>query len=55
MKIHSDYPENLECLRYLVAICKDVGHKYDHYQQSLAKLERAAAARSRWWISRRYF
>ena len=30
-----DYPENLECLRYLVAICKDLGHKYDHYQQSL--------------------
>jgi intraflagellar transport protein 88 len=45
-KIHSDYPENLECLRYLVAICKDLGHKYDHYQQSLAKLERAAAAKT---------
>ena len=45
-KIHSDYPENLECLRYLVAICKDLGHKYDHYQASLAKLERAAAAKT---------
>jgi hypothetical protein len=24
-QIHQDYPENLECLRYLVAICKDQG------------------------------
>ena len=45
-RIHADYPENLECLRYLVAICKDLGHKYDHYQASLAKLERAAAAKT---------
>ena len=33
-------------MRYLVAICKDLGHKYDHYQASLAKLERAAAAKT---------
>ena len=25
--IHREYPENLECLRYLVAICKDLGMK----------------------------
>jgi intraflagellar transport protein 88 len=45
-EIHKDYPENLECLRYLVAICKDLGQKYDHHQANLAKLERAAAAKT---------
>jgi intraflagellar transport protein 88 len=45
-EIHAQYPENLECLRYLVAICKDLGHHYDHYQKKLAKLERANAART---------
>ncbi|KDO26432.1 hypothetical protein SPRG_08235 [Saprolegnia parasitica CBS 223.65] len=44
-QIHHDYPENLECLRYLVAICKDLGQKYDHHQQALAKLERENAAK----------
>ncbi len=39
-QIHREYPENLECLRYLVAICKDVGQKYEPYQVALAKLER---------------
>ncbi|RHY07859.1 hypothetical protein DYB25_000943 [Aphanomyces astaci] len=39
-QIHVDYPDNLECLRYLVAICKDLGQKYEHHQQALAKLER---------------
>ena len=46
-RIHADYPENLECLRYLVAICKDLGHKYDHYQASLAKLEGSCC--KNWW------
>jgi len=45
-EIHEEYPENLECLRYLVAICKDLGHHYDHYQKKLSKLERANAART---------
>ena len=36
----------MECLRYLVAICKDLGQKYDHHQANLAKLERAAAAKT---------
>ncbi|OQR98053.1 Intraflagellar Transport Protein 88 [Achlya hypogyna] len=44
-QIHRDYPENLECLRYLVAICKDLGQKYEHHQQALAKLERENAAK----------
>ncbi|KAH8058204.1 hypothetical protein JL722_6055 [Aureococcus anophagefferens] len=25
-KVHAEHPENVECLRYLVAICKDLGH-----------------------------
>ncbi|RHY90697.1 hypothetical protein DYB37_004041 [Aphanomyces astaci] len=44
-QIHVDYPDNLECLRYLVAICKDLGQKYEHHQQALAKLERENAAK----------
>ncbi|KAL3662972.1 hypothetical protein V7S43_011916 [Phytophthora oleae] len=39
-QIHTDYPENLECLRYLVAICKDLGQRCDGFQAKLAKLER---------------
>merc|ERR1712100_154139 len=42
--IHKQYPKNLECLRYLVAICKDLGMKYDHYQRDLGKLERLTAS-----------
>eukprot|EP00939_MAST-03C_sp_MAST-3C-sp1_P001545 g1545.t1 len=41
--INRDYPENLECLRYLVTICKDLGMKYDHYQRALVTLERRSA------------
>ena len=37
------YPQNLECLRYLVAICKELGMPYDEHEQNLRKLERAAA------------
>ena len=45
-KIHADAPDNLECLRYLVAICKDLSHPYEKYQLKLVKLERVAAART---------
>ena len=38
--IHKQYPENLECLRYLVAICKDLGTKHVEYQRELTRLER---------------
>merc|ERR1740130_1245034 len=41
--IYREYPENLECLRYLVAICKDLGMKYDHFQRALGALERRNA------------
>ncbi|RHY33933.1 hypothetical protein DYB32_001280 [Aphanomyces invadans] len=47
-QIHVDYPDNLECLRYLVAICKDLGQKYEHHQHALAKLERGTSPRSNW-------
>lgn len=43
-QIHQDYPDNLECLRYLVAICKDLGQRCDGFQAKLAKLERENAA-----------
>jgi len=41
-QIHTEHPENLECLRYLVAICKDLGRPYDFYQQKLSRLERSS-------------
>eukprot|EP00824_Muranothrix_gubernata_P021625 TRINITY_DN4757_c0_g1_i1.p1 TRINITY_DN4757_c0_g1~~TRINITY_DN4757_c0_g1_i1.p1 ORF type:complete len:766 (-),score=181.57 TRINITY_DN4757_c0_g1_i1:36-2240(-) len=40
-EINESHPDNLECLRYLVMICKDLGLKYDHYSMQLKKLERA--------------
>ena len=32
-QIHKEYPQNLECLRYLVAICKELGMPYDEHEQ----------------------
>jgi len=40
-QIHKEYPENVECLRYLVALCKDMGLPYDQYQGKLGALERS--------------
>lgn len=39
--IYAEHPENVECLRYLVAICKDLGRPYENYQQKLARLDRS--------------
>jgi intraflagellar transport protein 88 len=39
-EIIQEHPDNIECLRYLVSICKDLGLKYDHYSMELKKLER---------------
>ena len=39
-EIIQDHPDNIECLRYLVTICKELGYKYDHYSLQLKKLER---------------
>ncbi|CAM9370847.1 unnamed protein product, partial [Heterosigma akashiwo] len=45
-KIHHEYPDNLECLRYLVAICKDLGRPYDQYEGKLGRLDRGGAGGS---------
>jgi intraflagellar transport protein 88 len=42
--IYQEYPENIECLRFLVQICKELGLKYDNYAAQLKKLERAHEA-----------
>ncbi|CAI2386595.1 unnamed protein product [Moneuplotes crassus] len=40
-EVHETNPDNIECLRYLVAICKDLGKKeYYEYSKKLGKLER---------------
>lgn len=38
--IHKQYPDNIECLRYLVALCKDLGENSDVYAAQYAQLER---------------
>ena len=44
-KIHVNHPDDVECLRYLVHICTDMGRKDDvqEYMVKLRKAERAAA------------
>jgi len=38
--IHKDHPDNVECLRYLVTICKDLGKKeYYEYSKILKQIE----------------
>lgn len=38
--IHRDHPDNIECLRYLVTICKDLGKKeYYEYSKMLKQIE----------------
>lgn len=36
--VHACYPQNVECLRYLIAICKDLKHPYEAYQARLASI-----------------
>mmetsp|Transcript_17885 Transcript_17885/g.50068 ORF Transcript_17885/g.50068 Transcript_17885/m.50068 type:complete len:786 (+) Transcript_17885:210-2567(+) len=45
-EIHAAHPENVECLRYLVHICTDLGRKDEvhEYVVKLRKAERLAAA-----------
>eukprot|EP00831_Metopus_contortus_P079027 TRINITY_DN777_c0_g2_i2.p2 TRINITY_DN777_c0_g2~~TRINITY_DN777_c0_g2_i2.p2 ORF type:complete len:257 (+),score=45.73 TRINITY_DN777_c0_g2_i2:251-1021(+) len=45
-EINSQHPENLDCLRYLVMICKDLGISYEAYNMQLKKLERAQETRA---------
>ncbi len=42
--IHEQHPDNLECLRYLVALSRDLGRRTAVFEERLAKLERASAA-----------
>jgi Tfp pilus assembly protein PilF len=41
-EINTSHPDNVECLRYLVALCKDLGRRHDQYESKLLRLERAA-------------
>jgi intraflagellar transport protein 88 len=37
-EIHASYPDNVECLRYLCALSKETGRRYEQYETKLAKL-----------------
>lgn len=43
-EINNSYPDNIECLRFLVQICKDMGLPYDNYAGRLRELERQQEA-----------
>lgn len=38
--IHKSHPNDVECVRYLITICKEMKLKYDHYAVHLRKLEK---------------
>lgn len=42
--IHQKHPNDIECVRYLITICKEMNKKYDHYAMHLRKLERMQEA-----------
>lgn len=44
--IHDAFPDNMECLSYLVAICRDLHRPCDVYEERLMRLEREQAARA---------
>lgn len=39
-QIHEQYPDNIEALQYLEALCKDLGRAHDDYSKKLDKLRR---------------
>jgi len=39
-EIHKQHPRDVECLRYLITICKEMKEPHDEYAQRLRKLER---------------
>lgn len=41
--IHEEFPDNMECLSYIVAICRDVGRPFQEYEDRLVRLEREQA------------
>jgi len=42
--IHRSHPNDIECVRYLITICKEMKQPYDHYAAHLRKLERIQEA-----------
>merc|ERR1719188_1355532 len=44
--IHHSHPNDIECVRYLITICKEMKQKYDHYAAHLRKLERLQEAQN---------
>mmetsp|Transcript_19843 Transcript_19843/g.46131 ORF Transcript_19843/g.46131 Transcript_19843/m.46131 type:complete len:826 (+) Transcript_19843:62-2539(+) len=43
-EIHRSHPNDIECVRYLITICKEMRQPYDHYAAHLRKLERMQEA-----------
>ena len=37
--IYQEYPDNIECLRFLVLLCKDMGLDYEEYAKELRRVE----------------
>jgi len=42
--IHKNHPNDIECVRYLITICKEMKQNYEHYAVHLRKLERMQEA-----------
>jgi intraflagellar transport protein 88 len=43
--IHAEYPDNIDCLRGLVQIRKELGMKYQHFSEKLMALDREEEAK----------
>lgn len=43
-EIYNDYPENMECLRFLVQICQELGLPYESYNAEYMRLKRKQEA-----------
>ena len=41
LQIHEDFPDNIESLQYLEALCKDLGRPAEEYSKKLDKLRRS--------------
>jgi hypothetical protein len=41
IQINEDFPDNIESLQYLEALCKDLGRPYEEYSKKLDKLRRS--------------
>jgi hypothetical protein len=44
-EIHGEAPDNIDCLRGLVQIRKELGMKYQHYSEKLMVLDREEEAK----------